>query len=61
MLPDLVDLRRAAALLTCSPRTVERLAAQRKVSAYRVGRRLRFDMRDLERYLRANYQRADLP
>jgi len=47
----LLDLNGAARYLNDSPRHVRSLWARREIAAIRVGRKVRFDPRDLDRYI----------
>ena len=49
----LLDLAEAARYLNDSPRHVRSLWERRQIAAIRVGRKVRFDPRDLERYIEA--------
>lgn len=49
--PRHVDLEGAATYLGISTRTVRRLAHERRIPHLRVGRRLRFELADLEAFL----------
>lgn len=49
----LLDLAEAAAWLSVDDRFVRRLVAERRVSYHKVGRYLRFDVRDLDDFLNA--------
>jgi excisionase family DNA binding protein len=46
----LVDARKAAELLSCSPRTVKRMAEGGEIPAMRIGNRWRFSLRMLEKW-----------
>jgi excisionase family DNA binding protein len=47
----LLDLAGAAEYLNDTPRHVRSLWERRQIAAVRVGRKLRFDPRDLDRYI----------
>jgi excisionase family DNA binding protein len=47
----LLDLAGAAAYLNDSPRHVRSLWEHRQIAAVRIGRKVRFDPRDLDRYI----------
>jgi excisionase family DNA binding protein len=49
----LLDLEGAASYLHDSPRHVRSLWERRELAAVRVGRKIRFDPRDLDRYIDA--------
>lgn len=49
----LLDLSEAAAWLSVDDRFVRRLVAERRISYHKVGRYLRFDVRDLDEFLNA--------
>lgn len=49
----LVDSTAAAAYLAVHPATLRRLTDQQKIKVYRVGRSVRYDLADLDRYLDA--------
>jgi len=46
----LVDAREAAELLSCSPRTVKRMAQGGEIPAIRIGNRWRFNLTTLEKW-----------
>jgi excisionase family DNA binding protein len=48
---ELVDTTAAAGYLAVHPNTLRRLVAEGHVRFYRVGRSVRFDVADLDRYL----------
>ncbi|QIK83173.1 helix-turn-helix domain-containing protein [Sanguibacter sp. HDW7] len=50
----LVDTSAAAEILGVSPRTVRRLAAERRIPAVHVGRAVRFEVDDLAAFVDAN-------
>ena len=50
---NFVDLDGAAEHLCVSPRFVRRLVAERRIAFHKVGRLLRFDVRDLDDFLDA--------
>ncbi|MBZ5490691.1 MAG: helix-turn-helix domain-containing protein [Acidobacteriia bacterium] len=47
---SLVDAREAARFLSCSPRTVKRMAEAGEIPAMRIGNRWRFSLRALEKW-----------
>ena len=49
----LLDLAGAARYLNDSPRHVRSLWARREIAAIRIGRKVRFDPKDLDRYIEA--------
>jgi excisionase family DNA binding protein len=57
----LVDVTGAAAYLGVSPRFIRRLVAERRVTFVRLGRHLRFDLADLDRFIDAGRVQAVEP
>jgi excisionase family DNA binding protein len=53
----LVDTRHAAALLCLSPRTLWTLQNCGEIPVVRIGRAVRFDLRDLERWIESQKRR----
>jgi excisionase family DNA binding protein len=47
----LLDVPAAAAYLAVSPRFMRRLVAERRVSFVKLGRHVRFDVEDLDRFV----------
>jgi excisionase family DNA binding protein len=47
----LIDTATAARYLAVHPATLRRLVDQHRIKVYRVGRSVRFDLGDLDRYL----------
>jgi excisionase family DNA binding protein len=55
---QLLDTRQAAAALGIGKRTIQELAAERKISFIRFGRNVRFDPADLAAFAEGNKVRA---
>jgi excisionase family DNA binding protein len=55
----LLDVNAAAAHLGVSPRFVRRLVAERRIAFIKLGRHLRFELVDLERFISDG--RVDVP
>jgi excisionase family DNA binding protein len=49
--PRLLDVNGAAAHLGVSPRFIRRLVAERRIAFIKLGRHLRFDLAELERFI----------
>jgi excisionase family DNA binding protein len=58
---QLVNVSEAAQFLAVSPSTLYGWVWQRRISYVKVGRAVRFDMADLERFIAENRIRARLP
>jgi excisionase family DNA binding protein len=58
---QLVNVSEAAQFLAVSPSTLYGWVWQRRISYIKVGRAVRFDMADLERFVAENRIRARLP
>lgn len=58
---QLVNVSEAAQFLAVSPSTLYGWVWQRRISFIKVGRAVRFDMADLERFVAENRIRARLP
>ena len=58
---QLVNVSEAAHFLAVSPSTLYGWVWQRRISFIKVGRAVRFDMADLERFVAENRIRARLP
>ncbi len=52
--PSLLDYDGAAVYLGDTPRHVERLWAERRIAAVKVGKKVRFRREDLDAYIEAN-------
>lgn len=52
--PELVDIARAAELLAVSERYVRRMVAERRIPIVKLGRKVRIDVADLQRYVEEN-------
>jgi excisionase family DNA binding protein len=59
MSPRLLDVRGAADYLNVAPRFVRRLVQERRVAFVRIGRHIRFDVRDLDQLVAAG--RVEVP
>jgi excisionase family DNA binding protein len=49
--PELVDIETVANLLGVSPRYVRRMVAERRVTIYKVGHYVKFDLADIRKYI----------
>ena len=49
--PELVDIETVAKLLGVSPRYVRRMVAERRVTIYKVGHYVKFDLADIRKYI----------
>jgi excisionase family DNA binding protein len=54
MKPDLLDVPAAAEYLTTTERHIRRLVHERRVAFHKLGSKLRFDTRDLDKWLEQN-------
>jgi excisionase family DNA binding protein len=61
MARPLLDVQGAADYLNVAPRFVRRLVQERRVAFVRVGRHIRFDVRDLEQFVAAGRVEAPRP
>lgn len=51
MSPRVIGVKEAATYLSCSVRFIRRLVAERRIRHYKVGKFLRFDLKDLDNFL----------
>ena len=49
--PLLIDRRTAARMLAICPRTIDAMARRGELPAVRIGRAVRFDCRDIEKFI----------
>ena len=56
---DLIDVKKAARRLGLAPKTLYEMVRTRKVPYFKIGRAVRFDPRDLEKFKRGCRVEAD--
>lgn len=57
--PKLVDMAGAALILGTTHRHIKDLLYQRKIPYVKIGRKVRFELRDLDRYIKVNRVEAE--